>query len=264
MKCYKNLAIIFIVAIVSNLGFAQTEAEVLKNIEIIEKMSMVIPYEADEIESGELYKVKVVSVKNFDKLVTYKNQRINEIMFVTEVIDNRPDGFLFEVFVTTPPKDKKAKEYSFKYEGFKYKNDKKDLQGDLVTLAVSNPFDFSNLKFDMKYKVAIIVIFLLLTYLMFIICRKIYRHRKRKKLFSRRAKELIGLIKNAKSKEDYERIYREKKEISKYVALDEKKFIKLLSKINDYQFRASWNEAYSLEIQEVSKNLDIKGVNRGI
>ena len=72
------------------------------------------------------------------------------------------------------------------------------------------------------------------------------------------------MIKNAKSKEDYERIYREKKEISKYVALDEKKFIKLLSKINDYQFRASWNEAYSLEIQEVSKNLDIKGVNRGI
>jgi hypothetical protein len=246
------------------MSFAQVSTSSNNNIQVIEDISMVIPYEATEIESGELYKVKVVSKKDYADLTSFKNKRINEVMFVTEVIDNPPDGILFEVFVTTPPKGKKEEKYSFKYEGFKYKNDKKDLQGDLKTLAVINPFDFTNFKFDRKYQILISIALFIALLGLIVLIRKLFHHRKKKKLFSLRAKELIELIKTAETKTDFENIYREKKQITKYVDIDEKAFIKFISTINDYQFRESWNEEYSLKIKRLSKALDIKGVNRGV
>ncbi len=274
VKCFKLVIIIYFFSItniyaqVTSSDIANQAVEnILKtqeNTNEVITLDSVAPLESSDVESGELYRVKIISKKSFEELKNYKNKRINEIMFVTDIINDQMEGLIFEVFVTTPPKKKPDEPYPFKALGFNYKNDKKDLQGDLKILTVNNPFDFNKY---LNPKTVIFVSFLLAACLLILISYigyKIYIKLKQRKERRLLVESYIGLLENANSREDFEGVYASRKKIKEFVDLDNKGFILLLNKINDYQYRKEWKPDYTDELLALKEKIIIDGENRGI
>lgn len=235
MKCYK-LLINFLLVLYSSLLFGNE----------------VIPIDVVEITNGEIYRVKVQSELTDDELVKFKNQKINKIMYVTDVIieENRE----FEVFITNPDVKKENSEDEkevFSWEQFQFKPTQKDVNSDLFAFQKNYKIDKKNIVNLIVFSfIAFIVVFGIIYVL-----KKYLRNKREKYLRREKINKLENLVKSADKRIDFELIYNSKEEILKYKLYNESKLNKLLNTINDIQYKKEWTDEELNELVNLKKLL---------
>ena len=234
---------------------------------IVKVLDSVLPIETDNIiKNNEIYDVLVKSEKSKKELISYKNKKINPIMYVMDVF-NKDDKTIFRVFVTDPPKkdEKKEKEdpVIFDHFAFKYEPDNPALGKDYIQLDM--PYKLLEDKnFLMKLGLGLLL-FMAIAPLMFGLVwgiSKLYKKRKYKRLRHLKKKELDSFLKSVQERRDFEELYQKKEEILNYLDFDNKKFKDLLSGIDQYQYMKTWSKE-QLELLQ-NKLQELLRMDRGV
>jgi len=212
----------------------------------------VIPIDVVEITNGEIYRVKILSELTDDELEKFKNQKINKIMYVTDVIIDRNREF--EVFITNPDVKKESSEEEkdvFSWEQFQFKPTQKDINSDLFAFQKNYKIDKKNIMTLIVFSfVAFIVVFIII-YLF----KKYLRKKREKILRKEKINKLQSLVLSAFKRIDFELIYNSREEILKYKLYNEDKFNNLLNAINDIQYKKEWTDAELNELVNCKKLL---------
>jgi hypothetical protein len=228
----------------------------------IERVDSVVPIRKKEIVNGEIYTVKIISEKTQEELKTFKNKMINEVMYVMEVhiLDEERH---FKVFITDPPK-KKKKEILFDMSSFKYSPTNKGQSPEYLKIDTPYSLDLE----EGTQKIIIASLFTLISLIIlwflrkYILVKKNLRKKKKEEL--RQAKELIKLLENPKTREDFEMIYLERKEITRLLDFNRPQFLKLLNEINKFQYKKLWSDEDLVKVIESFKKLEEFRVSGGI
>ena len=226
MRCCRLLLFLFLF---SNLSISLAQNDVVAPLD-----------DNPVISNGEIYQVKIISDRPSSELSEFKNRKINDVMWVMDYFEQ--DGQrIFEVFVTDPPAPKKnqtePEKPLFGVTGFKYEYQQKNTQGQIESLVVNFT---EKEKFNIKLAIGISLVILVALIVGLIYWRKTARTRKLKRLKNKKAAELIELFDKAKSREDFEEIYDERKY---YLDLfsEDSELRKLFNTINQIQYRKEWN-----------------------
>ena len=266
MKCFKLVYIFVFIFTHQVYGQALNSPQyplLLNGIEKkIERVDSVVPIGPREIVNGEIYTVKIISEKTQEELKAFKNKMINEVMYVMEVhiLDEERH---FKIFVTDPPK-KKKKEILFDMSSFKYSPINKGQNPEF--LKIDTPYSLGLEKQTQEIFIGTIITILAAIVLWFIrryllIKKKL---RKKRKAKVRRAEELIELLGNPKTREDFEMIYIERKEITRVLDFNRAPFLKFLNEINKFQYKKTWSEDDLRKVNESFKKLEEFKVSGGI
>jgi len=237
---------------------------------VIASDGKVFPEGNPLIENGELYDVRIESELSDKDLESYRNKKINPVMYVMEVVKNS-DGRHFKVFIMDPPKQNKPGEKKedepilFEPVGFDYKPVKKQVGAEYFSIDI--PFEIKSESRFAKFMVLGLLVLMLLIPIVFFGNKK-YRQKmksvKRKRKLKGRAQELIELAKPAKNRRDHEKIYILKKEFKKLIDLDQTNFESYLSDINLVQYKQHWSDADLAGINSKFETLGELRVRRGI
>lgn len=223
----------------------------------------VAPLEVTTINNGEIYEVLVVSDKTDEELAGFVNTKINDVMFVLD-FKRENENRIFEVFVTDPPQPQKNQEPTeppFAVSGLKYEYIKKNTQGKIEYISI----DYEEALKNNWVKILISIIFILLVVAVFYFFIRIRKSDKYilKKLKKQKAKELKKQFENAKSREDFENLYNDKKYyldlFTNHEELDE--FFKRLNKV---QYKKDWKEEDIKYIRDAQVDVDILRSKNGV
>lgn len=280
VKCYKfifPIILFFSLSVYSqdstvdliNLAKAELESKTHEKIKpekiVILTTSSVLPINDSNIQNGEIYKVSIESDKSKEEILTYKNRMINEVMYVMEVISDGEELY-FKVFVTDPPKKKKkGKKIFFEMSAFNYKPVKKESGADFFSFEM--PFELKDSK---SYLVIGIISFFILMisiplgWFLWKFLTTSKKRRNRKKINIGIAKDLIEILKIATEREDFEKIYKERRKIKELVELNEITFSNFLAELDILQYKKNWSTTELEKIQKKFNALDDFRIARGI
>ncbi len=265
MKCFRLLILSLLL---SNLSLAQ-EMKGTTQLDGEFIVGEVLPAgEERKITNGEIYYVKIRSELTNEKLKEFENRRINTLMYVIKFLPEG-DERIFKLFVTDPPKTKPGKKTDiktyFKMDNFRYIFDKTKTANTLAQLDVPYELEKESSKI-MRVLMLILVGMLLIPTGWF--GAKLFQSRmirkKERKTFKRIALDYLTLMQNARVRDEYEKIYAARKEIRRYLDLDEALFSKLLVEIDNYQYQAEWSETIFKSMQGKLEKVQDCRINRGI
>lgn len=210
------------------------------------------PVEGPIVKNNEIYKLEIESSLSDDEIKSLKNQKINDVMYVMEVIFEEDKRF-FQVFVTDPPKPKKTGEKDkenkeqikivFDRSLMNYQPTNKDQGIDFITM--ETPYNIEEVKsLAMKGFVYTLVMMIILPLVVVgskLIKLSIERRNELKKR-QVRADELIALWSKTKERDEFEEIFALKDEYLKLIDMNEREFKKFMQAINKYQYQRDWSE----------------------
>lgn len=259
MICFRKYTALLILIVYSYLSVGYSQV-----VDKIEILDTVVPLneQSKEITNGEIYIVKIISEKSIDDLKTYKNKKINEIMYVMD-LSSKPDGNYFKVFVTDPPK-KPKKKIDFALLGFQYKPTNKGMGQDFYAFA--SDFKLNKNIGSYGWYIGALFLIVLLGFSPKLI--KFYKNYKRKKYLRKQtlifSKELLEKVRKAQTRKDYEKIYSDRKMIQKFLDLDHGNFVKFLNTLAAIQYKRDWSEKEKELINNLFKEIKYFKVKSGI
>ena len=241
------------------------------NIIVMEDVDRVLPQTSNiKVVNNEIYDVLIESNKSDEDLLAFKNQKINKVMYVMDVILS-DDTKIFKVFVTDPPKPKKKGEKEkteiihFDMSAFKYSPENPIKNQDFITM--DTPFDLG-ITTDQSKKILfslLAVMFILpLLYLGRKLILKYKITSRRRRILRDKTDGLIEVIKTAKTRSDFETIYAVRKDIDEYIELNNIEFKKFLEELNKIQFMKDWNEDQLAKITQQYKKIGEPEVIDGV
>lgn len=245
MKCYKKILIFMSLTIVSLTCYA----------------NVITPAIESKLSAGEFIWVNIETKKSEVELRKYIDKKINEILYVN-AYRNENGKHQFNVFVLNPPKKSEKKEVEFEIKGFDYHPLKTSQNPELVVK--KNSYKLTEKKQKNLQLIGISALACVFILIVLILIYKSNTKRKKKKIFKIRGKEVLSSLKNINSREELERIYILRKEIIKYLDVDEVAFKKYLNKIDKLQYKKEWSNEEFEEVKKTLEKIDVVGVKRGI
>lgn len=223
----------------------------------------VSPLDQIEISNGEIYLVKIESDKSSDELKQFKNQMINDVMYVLDYKEQMGVR-LFEVFVTDPPQQKKngmQKPPPFLVKEFKYKYLKKNTQSKIESLKI----DYQPVPEQSQFNSFVVGTILLIVLLIIIAKSRPYIQRKiqLKRIKKQKSKEILQLINTASRREEYESILEQKKYIDDLFVPNEELNL-LMDEIERIQYHQTWSDSELGAIESVKSKIGTLRMRNGV
>ena len=234
MKCFKFLFIIFF------------------SLSLYAQENFVIPKYNNTFTNGDRATLLIESPLSDEELKSFENSKITDVIYVFSFhVDGGEREF--EVIFSDPPKNQKEKkERPFKAKGINYTFDK-ERAGDNFVLFES---DF-NRQLSTKFLKPILFSFLgiLLLVLTFNILTRYRELRERKNLNKNRALDLIQKIENAKTRNDFEAIFADRKLVEEYVEINQIAWKKFQDAVFEIQYQPAWTESDAERIKSLARKL---------
>ena len=196
----------------------------------------------DEVKTGDIVSFKVQTEKSFESLLLYKNKKVGKILYVLDLTLEGENIYMRAILapIEKEPTDKenlakkKKPEDTFLINNLNYREEQIPPLKDFVVLPGPEVF----LSEKTKKNIFLVVCFFLVV-LVSLVSRKLFLKSKKKKRILLRKKKKLLMIQDAKTKEDFEKIYRNRKDILNDIEFDEKKLKEFIETINDVQYKKS-------------------------
>lgn len=193
---------------------------------------------------------------------TFLNQfvgsRLGDILYVTKV----DDDILTVIVAPSASKSGQISPYTFKFVGFKTNVNGMKTLDQIVIQDVE--YEVGRSFFDLNSAMGILALFVALVFCVLFARKRILRKRQLAKVLREREEKIIQ-IKNAKLRNDYEEIYKIRREILEFSDCDESILNDFMDKINQLQYLPEWNGNDYSEIKSLHKKLcDTLRVKNGV
>lgn len=222
----------------------------------------VYPY-TETIKTGDVVEVEIQSELDSNDLEKYKYKRIHQNLFV---LDFKVSGTqrIFSVFVANTPKQKKEAEETRKYP-FELINSNIDEQKQVqIPDFHIKDKEYSHESSQVSYVSMLIYLLLALTVLIiFLFLYKKIKMKNKNKFLKNELIKMKDFITNAKTREDFEFIYKHRKDILKYYK-EIDGFDLFLKELNKIQFKKEWSPEELEEMKLLKSKLGIVEINNGI
>lgn len=222
--------------------------------------NFVLPKNNNTFTNGDRATLLIESKLSDAELRKFENTKITDVIYVFKFTIEGGDRE-FEVIFSDPPQKKSDKERPFIAKGINYTFDKERTGNDFVLLDSNfSPTVESNFLATFVY-VFLGVLLLLLIYYILKNSNEL-RHRRLSK--ERDAENLMALYKKAKSREDFENIFKKRKDFEEHLDFSVKNWEKLTEQINKLQYRPTWSEEDLKSVESLAlKNSDMR-IKRGV
>lgn len=210
----------------------------------------LIPYNENNLEAGEFLWIEVKTKKSADDLKSLINRRIHDNFFVKDFkIENGKKLF----YVVTLNSSKKPDTYDFIIKGFNIKS----LQIMDQNYTVLSSDYKRNIQENITQKLLIyIVISFAILVIFFIIYKKIkYRRMVRQKTLAE-SEYLKSIVSNCKTREDIEKIYKNRKEIRSKLNIEYKIFDNLIQQLDEIQYKKDWSTEELNSLIEITQKIE--------
>ncbi len=196
--------------------------------------------QAEQVRTGDIVSFKVETEKEFQDLLTYKNKKIAEILYVLDITEEGDSVFIRAILAPIDKKtklklkkdDQKQPEDIFFIKNLNYKEEQIAPLKDFVVL--SGP----EVLISEKTKKGLILFGILLLFsLCFIVGRKLFIKSKIKKRILLEKKKRIILIREAATKKEIENVYLGRKKLLRELEYDQKKLKRFVETINEIQYK---------------------------
>lgn len=265
VRCCKKIVLLSLISFIS-FSFGQISGEREDSIKsgkliVISSVNRVLPpKESNVIRNNEIYILEIQSELSDVEIKELKNKKINDIMYVMEVILDENKRYL-RVFITDPPKTKKNEKKTeekvfFDHSLLDYQATNKDKNQDFVTMDI--PYDFKDVakkSVSVWLSIAGIVFALLLIGFGHKLGTIYLRKKRKRKVRKMRAKMLLSLWGKTIERRHFEEIYALRSEFIELMNLNEYEFKKLIQAINRYQYRKEWSDVDFKVLLELKNNM---------
>lgn len=217
------------------------------------------------IVNGEIYNVALESSLTDEEVEAYQNSKINEIMYLLEYNrDLKPRQL--KVFVTDPPQkkqdDENKEEIIFSFEGFQYKPEQKIKNPKLFSFQENKSFS------ENEIRMATIAIAALISLIIFIILLKVFKRwslgRAKNRERQSEIENLKETISTAKSRPEFERIHRLRKNVYSINPEPPKDFDILIAKIYSIQYKSEWSDEELTELIQLKNKVEVEDIFNGV
>lgn len=188
------------------------------------------PRKFQAVDPGDIIEV-YVSEEAPEDLGELKNKRLGNKLYVLSV-DN--DNRLLKVIITKEPKEGEQKDsVAVNYINLQFNPDSSPTVPQYFTLETGNEF---KIREYIWYVLPIIVLIIL------VLAYRFFNPWIRLKIKKRKEKnELREMVLNAQAREDYEKIYKVRKQLKAVFSLSTKEISDFEKVMNSYQYRKDWN-----------------------